>query len=94
MIYRRRRIRHTAPSGHFRFESLHNRCLNGYSDGEFIQLKDEYGHVWRGSAEVQDQQTIRYRFRDHEGNTICGISDRFGVMLRDERGNCWRGYVC
>ena len=43
--------------------------------------------VWNGSAERQDDNIIRYRFRDSHGNSISGISDSFGIVLRDEKGN-------
>ena len=58
-----------------------------------MRLRDEYGNVWRGSAEVQDDRTVRFRFRDSYGNTISGISDGGGILLRDDQGNTWRGIV-
>lgn len=94
MLYRRRRNRDSVQSGYLRFENLNKRALTGFISGDFVRLKDEFGNVWQGSAEAQDEQTIRYRFRDSEGHTICGISDRFGIVLRDERGNSWRGFLC
>jgi hypothetical protein len=81
------------PNGFYRFESIHQRSVGGFGDGDFIRLRDENGNVWRGQADVQDDETIRYRFRDSNGKTISGISDRFGILLRDEKGNTWRGYV-
>ncbi|MCC6587739.1 MAG: hypothetical protein IT168_13680 [Bryobacterales bacterium] len=94
MVYRRRRSRSTASTGFLRFENLQKRSLTGFISGEYVRLKDEFGNVWQGSADAEDEQTVRYRFRDSEGRTISGISDRFGIILRDERGNSWRGFLC
>lgn len=93
MLYRRRRTRNALPTGYLRFEGK-ERNLTGFINGDYVRLKDEFGNVWQGMAEAQDEQTVRYRFRDSEGRTICGISDRFGIVLRDERGNSWRGFLC
>ena len=93
MVHRRRRLRARAPGGFFRFESLYHRVVSGFGDGEYIRLRDEYGNIWRGSVEVDDDDTIRYRFRDSDGRLISGVSDRHGILLRDERGHSWRGYV-
>lgn len=93
VIYRRRR-KGAAAGGFYRFESLRTRTtMYGSGYGEYIRLRDEYGNVWRGEAERQSDDTIRYRFRDSSGKTISGISDSFGVVLRDEHGNTWRGFV-
>ena len=93
VIYRRRR-RGSPAGGFFRFESLHSRTtLSGSGYGDFIRLRDEYGNIWRGEAERQNDDTVRYRFRDGTGKTISGISDSFGVVLRDDKGNTWRGFV-
>jgi len=92
-MIRRRRSRSRAPSGFYHFENLYHRSVSGFGDGDFIRLKDEFGNVWRGSAEMEDDETIRYRFRDSTGRTISGMSDRFGILLRDDRGQTWRGYV-
>lgn len=93
MAIRRRRFRARTPSGFFRFESGHGRVVSGFGHGDYVRLRDEFGNVWQGSAETQDEDTIRYRFRDSEGNMISGVSDRLGVILRDKHGNTWRGYV-
>lgn len=80
--------------GFYRFESMKTRnSMSGSGYGEFIRLRDEFGNVWRGEAELQDDETVRYRFRDSNGRTISGISDTYGVVLRDEKGNVWRGFV-
>jgi hypothetical protein len=92
MIHRRRRSRLSMPSGFFRFESK-TQTVSGYGDGDFVRLRDEFGNEWRGQAERQADDTIRFRFRDAEGNVICGISDAYGVVLRDEHGNTWRGFI-
>jgi len=95
MIRRRvRRLRqHTVPSGFYRFERPGARPLQGFADGEFVQLRDELGNIWRGHAERMADNSIHYRFRDASGNSISGVSDRFGIVLRDERGNTWRGFL-
>jgi hypothetical protein len=95
MIRRRlRRARQQSiPSGFYRFERKGGRPVLGYGAGEFVQLRDEFGNVWRGQAERLTDDSIHYRFRDSSGNAISGISDRFGIVLRDERGNTWRGFV-
>jgi len=92
MIYRRRRARLNMPSGFFRFEGK-RQVVSGYGDGDFVRLRDEFGNEWRGQAERQSDDTIRFRFRDSEGNVITGISDHYGVVLRDEHGNTWRGII-
>ena len=57
--------------------------MHGFGDGDFICLRDEHGHEWRGVAEVWDTM-IRFRFRDSDGNYLSGISDQdSGIMLRD-----------
>jgi len=92
-MLRRRRSRTRAPGGFYRIESIHQRSLTGFGDGDFIRLRDEHGNIWRGQADVQDDDTIRYRFRDSEGRTISGMSDSYGILLRDDKGATWRGYV-
>lgn len=93
MIYRRRRSRASAPSGYVHFESLHHRNVTGYTDGECVRLKDEFGNVWSGTAEMQDDRSVRYRLHDQRGKLISGSADQSGILLRDESGNTWRGYV-
>jgi hypothetical protein len=93
MLYRRRRARLSrVPGGFYRIENGH-RSVSGFGDGEYVRLRDENGAIWRGTAEPQGDDTVRYRFRDSNGNVISGISDRFGILLRDEHGNTWRGFV-
>jgi hypothetical protein len=67
--------------------------MHGYGDGEFVRLRDEYGNLWNGRADVQDENVIRYSFRDATGKSITGVSDSYGIVLRDEKGNTWRGFV-
>lgn len=92
MIFRRRR--HPGlPGGFLRFEgSKDRRQVFGPADGDFIHLRDEFGNEWRGVAERQADDTIRYRFRDSQGNYISGIGDSTGVTLRDQKGRTWRGF--
>ncbi|MEZ5353788.1 MAG: hypothetical protein R2762_14210 [Bryobacteraceae bacterium] len=93
MIRRRRTRQRAAASGYMQLESIHQRHMTGFGDGDFIRLRDEFGTIWRGTADIQDDETVRYRFRDDRGRTITGVSDRFGITLRDDRGVTWRGYM-
>jgi hypothetical protein len=93
MIYRRGRVGSGTPGGFFHFQNNEKQSVMGYGHGDYIRLRDEYGTVWRGSAERVDGNTIRYVFRDSNGKRISGISDSYGIVLRDEKGNTWRGFV-
>ncbi len=95
MIRRRiRRLRRcSVASGFYRFERPGAGPLTGYGEGEFVELRDEFGNVWRGRADRSGDGSVYYLFRDSEGHTISGISDRFGIVLRDEQGNVWRGFI-
>lgn len=93
MIYRRRHSRSFVPGGFHHFENINKTKVYGFGEGEYIQLRDEFGNVWRGTAQRDEDNAIRYRFRDNKGNSITGISDHYGVVLRDEKGNTWRGFV-
>jgi hypothetical protein len=93
MIYRRRRNRTGVPGGFYRFLDANNRQVIGPGDGDYIHLRDEFGNEWKGVAERQSDDTIRFRFRDSNGNHISGISDGYGVTLRDQKGKTWRGFV-
>jgi hypothetical protein len=75
------------------FQSVHNRVISGFSDGDYVRLRDEHGAEWTGRAEVHEENLVRYLFRDREGNAISGVSDNFGVVLRDSKGNTWRGLI-
>lgn len=92
MIHQRRRGRSSIVSGFFRFQGK-GQTVSGYGDGDFVRLRDEFGNEWRGQAERQADDTIRFRFRDSEGKVISGVSDSYGVVLRDEHGNTWRGFI-
>ena len=63
MIYRKRRGARSVQGGYFRFETSMHRCVSGFGDGDFIRLRDEYGNTWRGMAERQDDNTVRYRLK-------------------------------
>jgi hypothetical protein len=93
MIYRRRRPHSSAPGGFMQVQSVNRRAVFGFTDGDYVRLRDEYGTIWTGTAERQADNSVRYRFRDDQGNNIAGMSDSTGVVLRDERGNCWRGFL-
>jgi len=93
MIYKRRRSAKGVQSGYYRFENIRTRAgMFGFGEGDFVRLRDEFGNVWNGVAEPQDD-IIRFRFRDEKGKSITGISDSFRIVLRDEKGNTWRGFV-
>lgn len=93
MIYRKRGRHSTTPGGYFRFHNTAKSTISGYGEGDYIRLKDEFGQIWRGSAERDSEGIIRYRFKDENGRTITGMSDTYGVVLRDEKGKSWRGFV-
>jgi hypothetical protein len=94
MIFDKRRKRSSVPSGFYRFENAQTKAsMTGFGDGDFVRLRDEFGKVWSGSAEVESRDSIRYRFRDENGKSITGISDSFGIVLRDEKGKTWRGFM-
>lgn len=82
-----------APSGFFQFQSQGKSSVSGFGTADYVRLKDDQGNVWRGAAEVMDDESIFYRFRNVDGKTISGRSDGYGILLRDERGQIWRGYV-
>ncbi len=94
MIYGSKRTSKSLPGGWFSLEQerLHTR-VTGFGYGDFIRLLDEYGNVWRGSAERGSENTVRYHFRDALGRSMTGVSDSRGLVLRDQRGNTWRGFV-
>jgi hypothetical protein len=91
MIYSRRRPRR--GSGFYQLQNAQGRSLRGFGYDDFIRLRDEFGHEWRGQAERQSDHSVIYRFRDAEGKSASGISDHLGILLRDDRGNVWRGFV-
>lgn len=94
MLYRKERTHTTIPGGYFHLEEEKTKVrVFGYGHGDHIKLTDEYGNVWRGSAQRMDTNAVAYRFRDSQGRTITGTSDSFGVILRDERGNIWKGFI-
>lgn len=83
----------STPGGFFHFRDGLNRHVSGPGDGDYIHLRDEFGNEWRGVAERQADDTIRYRFRNSNGDFISGVSDGYGIILRDQRGNTWRGFM-
>jgi len=94
VIYRRKRRNRGFAGGWFTLEQERTKGrLSGFGYGDFIRLRDEFGNVWRGSAEEGPNDTIRYRFRDALGRSVTGVSDTWGLVLRDERGKTWRGFV-
>ena len=94
MIYRRRGRHSTLPGGHFHLENEKTKTrVHGFGFGDHIKLRDEYGNVWRGTAERRDEDGVYYHFRTDSGRTLTGISNSFTVTLRDEHGETWTGFV-
>jgi hypothetical protein len=94
MIYGRHSKRQGLPGGYFHLEEEKTKTrVFGYGHGDHIKLTDEYGNIWRGSAERNDDNSIAYRFRDQRGRTMSGVSSNLVVTLRDERGNTWKGFI-
>jgi hypothetical protein len=94
MIYRRKRAHSRSPGGFFSLEEERTKArLNGFGYGEHITIRDEFGNLWRGTAERGDDDSIRYTFRNEDGNAITGVSDSLGLVLRDGKGKTWRGLV-
>jgi hypothetical protein len=94
VIYKRKHIHSKIPGGFFSLEEESSKArLHGFGFGEHIRLRDEYGNTWRGSAEKNADDSIRYTFRDAMGRTITGIADSHGIILRDNKGKTWRGFI-
>lgn len=94
MYGRKRKFKAQAGrAGYYRLESPNRPILQGFSDGEFIRLRDEFGREWKGVAEHFDQDLVRLRFRDDQGNPVSGVLDRSGITLRDAKGKTWRGFA-
>jgi hypothetical protein len=93
-IFKRKRTHDKIPGGFFSFEEeATSTKLYGFGHGDHLQLRDEFGNVWRGTAEKVSEEAVRYTFRDCNGRTITGVSDSFGIVLRDDRGKTWRGFI-
>ncbi len=92
MIYGRRR-RSAFPVGYYRFENQARRTVCGYGEGDFVRLRDEFGNVWHGQAQLMEDNTLRLIFRDLSGARISGVCDGYGIVLRDEQGAVWRGFI-
>jgi hypothetical protein len=94
MLYARRKRGGRTPGGFYQLESAASpQRMFGFGEGGFVRLRDENGETWQGSVEVENESTVRYRFRNTKGRSISGLSDSGGILLRDERGNTWRGFV-
>ncbi len=89
----RKRKRLGIRGGQYRLENGAGGVLSGFSDGDFIRLRDETGNEWQGAAEKQYDDSIRFRFRDSQGRFATGVGDNFGITLRDDQGRTWRGFV-
>ncbi len=93
MVYRRKGRHSSLPGGFFHLENEKSKThVTGYGFGDAIQLKDEFGNVWRGMAE-RKEDAIYYCFRDHRGRVLTGVSNTFVVILRDDQGETWKGFV-
>jgi hypothetical protein len=93
-IFQRKRVHSKIPGGFFNFEDESSSTrLYGFGYGEHLRLRDEFGNIWRGTAEKVSDECVRYTFRDANGNTISGVSDGLGIVLRDGRGKSWRGFI-
>ena len=95
MIYSKsRKRRSSVPEGYFHLEDEKTKTrVSGYGHGENIQLKDEFGNIWTGSAVRNPDNSIVYRFRDSTGKTLTGVSDNVVVTLRDQHGKTWKGFI-
>jgi hypothetical protein len=95
MIYRKTKKRSTrVPEGYFHIEDERTKTrVSGFGRGDSIQLKDEFGNVWSGTAVRNPDNSIVYRFRDSTGKTLSGVSDNMVVTLRDEKGRTWKGFI-
>jgi hypothetical protein len=94
MIYTKQRRRSRLPGGFFHLEEEKTKTrVSGYGHGDHIKLKDEYGNVWHGSAERNQDNSVVYRFHDGKGRTLSGVSDTLMVTLRDDRGHTWKGVI-
>jgi hypothetical protein len=94
MIYRKRGLSPNTPGGFFHLEEEATKTRAfGYGQGDHIKLVDEYGNVWRGSAERADDNSIIYRFRDSAGRSLTGVSASTELILRDNHGKVWKGFI-
>lgn len=93
-IFKRRKVHSKMPGGFFSIEEESSTTrLFGFGHGDHLRLRDEFGNVWRGSAEKTADDSVRYTFRDPNGHTISGVTDSFGIVLRDGKGRIWRGFI-
>jgi len=96
VIFQRKRVHTKVAGGFFHIQELKSRTnIYGYGHGDYVRLRDEFGNVWKGSAETLSDASTRYTFRDANGHTITGLSnaDSSGIILRDARGKSWRGFL-
>jgi hypothetical protein len=94
VIYKRHRAHRKAPGGFFSFEEEATKArMHGFGYDDFIRVRDDYGHIWRGIAEEGADGSFRYTFRNSRGRTLSGLADGYGITLRDEKGKTWRGFV-
>lgn len=94
MIYRKKSRNSSLPGGYFHLENEKSKTrVHGYGHGDHIKLKDEYGNIWRGTAEKRDDDGVYYHFRASDGRVLTGVSNSFVVTLRDAQGETWTGFI-
>jgi hypothetical protein len=93
MIYSSRTKHTRTPGGFLSFSSGDRSTMFGFGEGDSIRLRDEFGNLWVGSATREDDNVVRYRFRDDHGHYLSGVSDSYGISLRDDKGKTWRGVL-
>lgn len=93
MIYGRKTKHSPMPGGYFQLQNEKTKTrVVGFGYGDHIKLKDEFGNVWRGTAEKRDDDVF-YHFRASDGRVLTGVSSNFMVILRDDQGETWKGFI-
>ena len=94
MLYRKKNRTSSEPGGYFHLENEKTKTrVHGYGHGDHIKLKDEYGNIWRGTAEKREEDEVYYHFRASNGRILTGVSSSFVVTLRDHKGETWKGFI-
>ena len=58
-IFKRKRTHSKIPGGFFSFEEEGaNTRLYGFGHGEHLRLRDEFGNIWRGTAEKVSEESV------------------------------------
>lgn len=94
MVYRKKFKHTTLIGGYFHLENEKTKSrANGFGYGDSIKIQDDYGNIWRGSAEKRDDDGVYYHFRCSNGRVLTGMSSSFVVILHDDRGETWKGFI-